>query len=361
MTEQHQETGEVHQASGAALRDLVLVFTQVAEIMAMRRMRIAQETQFASQQDVDQSTRRLRAEYAAAQPIMQQVWEPSWWQKADAETIGQAWGITAGWARAGDAEAARALEYMRQQLEQRGAMAAPPAAPRRPNPQTGAEQLGALLASQAGRWDAVSLLRENIRPEWWHEADPDGIAFVWDTVRAWPEGPQRNAARAHLRQTLREAYGRTMHFGATGSTVAEVVNRARDAGDPGRADILARAHDEEAASRAAGETAEGLAGTGGPRADIRAEVGHGHDMGAAAGYDYELAGIVAGADDDQVAADVIRRAGVGRRDTPAAQRQATSQHRAAAPRHPATGPRRMTRAPGHPQQPQLPYDRGGDR
>lgn len=355
MTEQHQETGEVHQAAGAALRDAVLVGTQVAEVMAMRRMRIAQQSQLASQQETEQIRRRLAGEYAAAQPIMQQVWEPSWWQKADPEAIGQAWGITAGWASAGDAEAARTLEYMRQKLEQQDAMARRgTATAARPKKQSAAEQLGALLAGQAGRWDAVSVLRETIRQGWWQAADPDGIAFVWDTVRSWPSGPQRNAARAHLRDTLRDAYGTTPSFGAPGRTVAERVTRARAEGD--RAEILARAHDQEASALAADDTAAGLAATAASRPQIRSEVGHGQDLRSAAGDDYGLAGLVHGADDPQTAAEVIRRAGIGRPDTPAAQRQAAAQRRSAGQRrHPPSGPRHTPRSPGHPQ---LPYDLG---
>lgn len=119
MTQPQNETNEVFQGVGDTLRGLVFVGMEIAVLMATRRAERAAQARAESDAAARRYAERLRAERAAAMPIMRQTWGRRWWRDATPERIRDAWQVTESWARNGDPYARVTLQHMREEIADR--------------------------------------------------------------------------------------------------------------------------------------------------------------------------------------------------------------------------------------------------
>ncbi len=185
----------------------------------------------------------------------------------------------------------------------------------------------------------AAALRESLDEGWWQTANTDEVAGVWDHVDGWPEGAGKQAAQANLRTGILRTHGVTAVSGASGRDIASAIDAARDTRD---GDLLGdrevgrrrqRAREEGAAATASGERAGGLAETGAPSDEVRAEAGNAAEMRAAAEQDSAAAEALANMP-DQEAADAVRVAAEAFSGTPSARLDASRQERRARSRQP---------------------------
>jgi hypothetical protein len=195
-------------------------------------------------------------------------------------------------------------------------------------------------------------LRESLDAGWWETANTTEIAGVWDHVDAWSEGAGKQAAQAHLRTGILRTHGITVPTGASGRDIAAAIESARDSrernlpGDREEDRLRQRSREESAAATASRERAGGLADTGAPPEDVRAEAEHAAEMQAAAAQDRDAAAALAEMDDRE-AAEAIAVAAEGFTGTPSARlaRQPAQRSRPRQPRR-ARGPRTSERGQG---------------
>ncbi|MGW3200114.1 hypothetical protein ACWDBD_37220 [Streptomyces sp. NPDC001118] len=123
MSEQPVE--EVLAAFGEKIRAAITVATEIAEVVARRKMELAREAQAKSDAARADFAARLRAERDGAMPIMRQPWDAAWWRRAEPQEIAHVWQVTAGWAATDDPYARTTLEHMRRQIQQRYGVSVP--------------------------------------------------------------------------------------------------------------------------------------------------------------------------------------------------------------------------------------------
>jgi hypothetical protein len=188
-------------------------------------------------------------------------------------------------------------------------------------------------------------LRESLDAGWWETANTTEIAGVWDYVDAWSHGAAKQAAQADIRTGILRTHGVTAPNGASGRDIAAAIEAARDARDrnlPGDREedrLRQRSRKEGAAATASQERAGGMADTGAPAEDVRAESEHAADMQAAAAQDRDAAAALADMDDRE-AADAIAVAAEGFSGTPSARLAASRE----APRSQSRRPRQPRRS-----------------
>ncbi|WP_125264868.1 hypothetical protein [Streptomyces alboflavus] len=117
-----QETRELHQAFSQTLADAVRLAILVATLVAEHRVE-QREREFARQQEAEAAQARaameqLRAERAAAEPLLRAVHQERFWRGADARRIGRAWQAASEWAGS-DPYAAFTLDVLRKELAER--------------------------------------------------------------------------------------------------------------------------------------------------------------------------------------------------------------------------------------------------
>ncbi|GGX36579.1 hypothetical protein [Streptomyces chryseus] len=122
MSQYDQETREVYDAVSEAMAEAVRVAVTLAAIAAdmiveAREERIRLELE-ATERRAQLETERLRAERAAAEPILRAVHQERFWKDPDPRRIGRAWQAASEWA-AGDPYAAYTLDVLREQLKDR--------------------------------------------------------------------------------------------------------------------------------------------------------------------------------------------------------------------------------------------------
>jgi hypothetical protein len=112
-------TSELVRHGSDALRAGLMAASEVAMMTAARRADRHRAAAAGSDQQRADTERRLRAEHAAARPVMQLAWNAKWWREAGADEISDVWKVTAGWAGNGDPYATVTLARMREQLNDR--------------------------------------------------------------------------------------------------------------------------------------------------------------------------------------------------------------------------------------------------
>ncbi|MEV4443582.1 hypothetical protein AB0K09_32240, partial [Streptomyces sp. NPDC049577] len=149
MSEQPVE--EVLAAFGERIRAAIAVATEVAEVVARRRMELAREAQAKSDAARADFAARLKAERDGAMPIMRQPWDAAWWRRAQPEEVAHVWQVTAGWAATDDPYARTTLDHMRRQIQQRYGV-------QMPDQPAANSELAALLATPKQATDAQTQL-----------------------------------------------------------------------------------------------------------------------------------------------------------------------------------------------------------
>ncbi|WP_198359152.1 hypothetical protein [Streptomyces fildesensis] len=123
MSQTYQnETEEVYAASMEAvaesIRLAITIAALIAESVVRAREREYERERQASEERSRQSAERLRAERAAADPLLRAAWQERFWKDADPRRIGRTWQAASEWAGA-DPYAAATLEHLREQLKER--------------------------------------------------------------------------------------------------------------------------------------------------------------------------------------------------------------------------------------------------
>ncbi|WP_157254848.1 hypothetical protein [Nonomuraea typhae] len=150
------ESDEVNQAIRDLVRAAVMGAGEIAIALAHHYAAQARLLQHTAETDARQQAQRLRAEYAAARPLLAQPWNATWWRKATPEQIGASWQAAAAWAQAGDPYAHQSLQQLRRELATRYEIPLPA-------DDLPAEQLMAELKAALGDEADAARLRERAR------------------------------------------------------------------------------------------------------------------------------------------------------------------------------------------------------
>lgn len=102
-----------------AVVTLVKAAMEIAEVIARQRAEAARAVREENDRAARLFAERVRDQRQAINPVIRQVWDDSWWQRASPETIAGVWQVTDGWARHGDPSAMVALQHMRDEIHDR--------------------------------------------------------------------------------------------------------------------------------------------------------------------------------------------------------------------------------------------------
>ncbi|MEU1132633.1 hypothetical protein ABZ383_22690 [Streptomyces sp. NPDC005900] len=128
MSTYQPETHALYRETNEVASQLVQVAVLVATLLAQRAVE-AREKRYAMEQAAAEERARvaaeqLRAQRAAAEPVLRSVHQERFWKEPNARRIGRAWQAASEWA-AGDPYAAHTLEFLREQLKERFGIEAP--------------------------------------------------------------------------------------------------------------------------------------------------------------------------------------------------------------------------------------------
>ncbi|MEU1121857.1 MULTISPECIES: hypothetical protein [unclassified Streptomyces] len=128
MSSYQPETHALYRESNDTAAQMVQVALLVATLLAQRAVE-ARERRYAMEQAAAEeraqvAAEQLRAQRAAAEPVLRAVHQERFWKNPDARRIGRAWQAASEWAD-GDPYAAHTLEFLREQLRERFGIEAP--------------------------------------------------------------------------------------------------------------------------------------------------------------------------------------------------------------------------------------------
>jgi hypothetical protein len=221
MSDQPDEVAsEVTRRGGEALRAGMMAASELAMTMAARRAEAHRAAAADSDQQRAGTERRLRAENAAAQPVMRLAWNEKWWREATPEQISDVWKVTAGWAGNGDPYATATLDRMREELQRRHGIAMPATAAHADISEALARDGTGRDADAARARDAADTLRSRSR-------DEDGTALADDDTAAREPVASHAAADADAADDLRVAAADDRDSAAGQEAAAAAATAAR--------------------------------------------------------------------------------------------------------------------------------------
>lgn len=112
------ESDGIEEALETTVRLAVMAGARLGSEIARAREERLREQRRVDEREADRLAQRFEAEKRAAVAELSQVHRPDWWERADAERIGQAYATARAWAPEAD-EAARAERKMREELRER--------------------------------------------------------------------------------------------------------------------------------------------------------------------------------------------------------------------------------------------------
>lgn len=112
------ESDGIEEALETTVRLAVMAGARLGSEIARAREERLREQRRVDEREADRLAQRFEAEKRAAVAELSQVHRPDWWERADAERIGQTYATARAWAPEAD-EAARAEWKMREELRER--------------------------------------------------------------------------------------------------------------------------------------------------------------------------------------------------------------------------------------------------
>lgn len=112
------ESDGIEEALETTVRLAVMAGARLGSEIARAREERLREQRRVDEREADRLAQRFEAEKRAAVAELSQVHRPDWWERADAERIGQTYATARAWAPEAD-DAARAERKMREELRER--------------------------------------------------------------------------------------------------------------------------------------------------------------------------------------------------------------------------------------------------